>query len=102
MKHLVLRREIVAACVGMNARGINQGTSGNISARMEGGLLITPSGVPYDEMKPSDIVEMRLDGSHAGRLTPSSEWRFHTSILKARPEVGSVVHTHSMFATTLG
>jgi L-fuculose-phosphate aldolase len=59
-------------------------------------------GVPYDEMKPSDVVEMRLDGTHAGRLKPSSEWRFHTSILRARPEVGSVVHTHSMFATTLG
>jgi L-fuculose-phosphate aldolase len=102
MKHLALRREIVEACIGMNARGINQGTSGNISARVEGGLLITPSGVPYDEMKPSDVVEMRLDGSHLGRMTPSSEWRFHTSILRARPEVGSVVHTHSMFATTLG
>jgi L-fuculose-phosphate aldolase len=102
MKHLALRREIVAACIGMNARGINQGTSGNISARVQGGLLITPSGVPYDEMKPSDVVEMRLDGTHEGRLKPSSEWRFHTSILRARPEVGSVVHTHSMFATTLG
>ena len=102
MKHLALRREIVAACIGMNARGINQGTSGNISARVEEGLLITPSGVPYDEMKPSDIVPLRADGSHAGRMKPSSEWRFHTSILKARPEVGAVVHTHSMFATTLG
>ena len=102
MKHKALRREIISACIGMNARGINQGTSGNVSLRVEEGLLITPSGVPYDEMKPSDIVLMRLDGSHEGGLKPSSEWRFHTSILRARPEVGSVVHTHSMFATTLG
>ena len=53
MKHQALRREIVAACLAMNARGINQGTSGNISARVEEGLLITPSGIPYDEMKPA-------------------------------------------------
>jgi L-fuculose-phosphate aldolase len=102
MKHQALRREIVAACLAMNARGINQGTSGNISARVEEGLLITPSGIPYDEMKPGDIVPMRLDGSHEGKLSPSSEWRFHTSIMRARPEVDAVVHTHSMFATTLG
>ena len=102
MKHQALRCEIVAECLAMNARGINQGTSGNISARVEEGFLITPSGVPYDEMKSADIVQMRPDGSHAGRLQPSSEWRFHTSIMSARPEVGAVVHTHSMFATTLG
>lgn len=102
MKHQGLRREIIAACVGMNARGLNQGTSGNISARVQEGLLITPSGVPYDEMKPGDIVPMGLDGSHSGRMKPSSEWRFHTSIMAARPDVGAVVHTHSMFATTLG
>jgi L-fuculose-phosphate aldolase len=101
MKHLALRREIIAACQEMNRRGINQGTSGNISARVAGGLLITPSGVSYDETKPADIVAMKLDGSHEGRLKPSSEWRFHTSIMRTRPEVGAVVHTHAMFATTL-
>ena len=73
MKHQALRREIISSCIGMNARGINQGTSGNISVRVEEGLLITPSGVPYDEMKASDMVLMRLDGSHDGRLKPSSE-----------------------------
>ena len=101
MKYPALRREIVAACQDMNRRGINQGTSGNISARVAEGLLITPSGLPYDEMKPADIVPMKKDGTHAGRLKPSSEWRFHTSIMATRPEVGAVVHTHSMFATTL-
>jgi len=102
MKHQALRREIIAACLAMSARGINQGTSGNISARVEEGLLITPSGVPYDEMKPGHIVPMRLDGSHESKLKPSSEWRFHASIMASRPEVGAVVHAHSMFATTLG
>ena len=78
MKYETQRREIVAACLDMNRRGINQGTSGNISARVKEGFLITPSGMPYDEMKPADIVLMRPDGSHSGRRKPSSEWRFHT------------------------
>src|SRR5262245_3919126 len=101
MRYPALRREIVAACQDMNRRGINQGTSGNISARVPEGFLITPSGLPYDEMKAADIVLMKPDGTHVGRLKPSSEFRFHTSIMATRPEVGAVVHTHSMFATTL-
>jgi L-fuculose-phosphate aldolase len=101
---LQLRRDIVAACRSMNAMGINQGTSGNISARYGDHMLITPSGVPYDEMDPKDIVPMPLKGpygSYEGDLVPSSEWRFHLDIMLARPEVGSVVHTHSTYATTL-
>ena len=101
MKHVALRRDIVVACQDMNRRGINQGTSGNISARVPEGFLLTPSGVAYDEMKPADIVVMKKDGSSLGKLKPSSEWRLHTVIMDARPEVGAVVHTHSMFATTL-
>ena len=99
-----LRREIVATCRAMNTSGINQGTSGNVGARCGGKLLITPSGVPYDAMTPDDIVAMPLDrddGSHEGGLAPSSEWRFHHDILRARPEVGAVVHTHSTYATAL-
>ena len=88
----------------MNASGINQGTSGNVSARCGGALLITPSGLPYDAMTPDDVVAMPLDrddGSFEGDLVPSSEWRFHHDILRARPEVGAVVHTHSTYATAL-
>jgi L-fuculose-phosphate aldolase len=101
MQHEALRREIIAACLEMNGRGINQGTSGNISARIPEGLLLTPSGVPYTEMVPADIVVMHPDGSHDGTRKPSSEWRFHRDIMAKRPEVGAIVHTHSMFATTL-
>jgi L-fuculose-phosphate aldolase len=101
MNYPALRRDIVGACQDMNRRGINQGTSGNISVRVAEGFLITPSGLAYDEMKPADIVLMKTGGTHVGRLKPSSEWRFHTSIMATRPEVGAVVHTHSMFATTL-
>lgn len=101
---LQLRRDIVAACRAMNAMGINQGTSGNISARYGDNMLITPSGMPYEEMAPKDIVPMTLTGdygSYQGDNVPSSEWRFHLDIMQARPEVGSVVHTHSTYATTL-
>jgi L-fuculose-phosphate aldolase len=101
MKHETIRREIVKACIDMNQRGINQGTSGNMSVRVPEGFLLTPSGISYDEMKPADIVLMRPDASHAGRRKPSSEWRFHHALMKTRPEIGAVVHTHAMFATTL-
>src|SRR3954465_13425639 len=83
----------------MNALGINQGTSGNISVRWREGLLITPSGVPYERMSTEDIVPMRLDGACEHRLKPSSEWRFHCDIMTARADVGAIVHTHPIYAT---
>ena len=89
MKYETERREIVKACQDMNRRGINQGTSGNISVRVETGFLMTPSGVPYDEMKPEDIVLMHLDASHEGPRKPSTEWRFHRDIMEKKPEVAT-------------
>ena len=99
-----LRRDIIAACLKMNAMGINQGTSGNISARVKGGMLITPSAVPYDRLRPADIVFVRKDGTRETRKdgrVPSTEWRFHLDIQNNRPEFGAVVHTHSLHATAL-
>ncbi len=101
---LELRRSIVDAARSMNALGINQGTSGNISARHGQAMLITPSGVPYDELDPQDLATMPLEGEYGswtGPLQPSSEWRFHLDILRSRSDVGAVVHTHSTYATTL-
>jgi L-fuculose-phosphate aldolase len=94
-----LRQSIVDACRRMNALGINQGTSGNLSVRWREGLLITPSGLPYERMTKSDIVPMELDGSCEHRLKPSSEWRFHCDIMKARADVGAIVHAHPIYAT---
>ena len=96
-----LRERIVATARRMNALGINQGSSGNVSARIEGGFLVTPSGVPYEELQPADIVHVGRDGHATGHRAPSSEWRFHRDIYARRPEAGAVVHTHSAFATTL-
>ncbi|PVB62850.1 class II aldolase/adducin family protein [Labrenzia sp. 011] len=95
-----LREEMVRICRRMNASGINQGTAGNVSVRTPTGFLITPSSMPYDDMTAEDIVEMDFDGTYAGRR-PSSEWRFHRDILKARQDVNSVLHCHSVYATTL-
>ena len=96
-----LREEIIAACRQMNSSGINQGTSGNISARWADGLLITPSGVPYDELAPEDMVFMNFDGTYEGDIVPSSEWRFHLDIIKSRKEVNAVVHAHPTYCTAL-
>jgi L-fuculose-phosphate aldolase len=95
------RQSIVEACRRMNALGINQGTSGNISVRHESGLLITPSAVPYETMLPDQIVHMGLDGSHDRAKRPSSEWRFHLDILRARSDVNAVVHAHPPYCTIL-
>ena len=96
-----LRAGIVATCREMNRIGLNQGTSGNLSHRTPDGLLITPTSLPYERMRPADIVAMAFDGTYEGRHRPSSEWRFHRDILKSRPDVNVVLHTHSTYSTTL-
>ncbi len=100
---LALRQEIIDTCLAMNAYGINQGTSGNVSARWRDGLLITPSALAYDEMRPDDVVflPLKTEEPSAGPRRPSSEWRMHRDILASREEVGAVVHTHSIYATAL-
>src|SRR4249920_343259 len=101
MKDRDKRQSIIDACLRMNALGINQGTSGNISLRHGEGLLITPTSTPYETMRPEQIVQMGLDGSHDPAQRPSSEWRFHLDILKARPEINAVVHAHPPYSTIL-
>ena len=86
--------------------GLNRGTSGNASLRVnnqkgEDGFLITPSGMAVEKMTPADLVWMDFNGKATGQREPSSEWRFHLDILRYKPEVNAVIHTHSMFATTL-
>lgn len=86
--------------------GLNKGTSGNASVRFSDGFLVTPSGMAIEEMTPSSMVRMRFDGSFelhsdSNAKKPSSEWRFHRDILASRPEINAVIHTHSMFATTI-
>jgi len=103
MSELAIRKEIIATCLKMEELGINQGTSGNISYRYKDGLLITPSGVSYDLLKPKDIVFVPFSSKkdYKGEYPPSSELDFHFDILKAKPELNCVLHNHSTYATAM-
>lgn len=88
------------------ATGLNKGTSGNCSVRFKDGFLVTPSGMAIEEMSATSMVQMQFDGSVEAdsiqpNIKPSSEWRFHRDILASRNDINAVIHTHSMFATTL-
>lgn len=98
------RRKIVALCLEMNHNGLNQGTSGNISAVFDEHMLITPSGIPYESLQAEQIAKMPLYSDEVtweGPCKPSSEWHFHRAILQSNRDYTAVVHTHSTFATIL-
>ncbi len=97
----LLREQIVAACKKLEISGLNRGTSGNVSCREKDHFLVTPSGVPVDEITPSRIVAVGYDGKVIGFGKPSSEWHFHCDILQARVDIGAVVHTHAPHATAI-
>jgi L-fuculose-phosphate aldolase len=104
MTELDLRKALIHACQQMNALGINQGTSGNISVRHGDTMLISPSATPYHTIKPDMIAAMPITGDYGnwvGPKKPSTEWRFHLDIMRARPDVHAIVHSHPTFATTL-
>jgi L-fuculose-phosphate aldolase len=101
VSELVLREEILHTCRKMIELGINQGTSGNVSVRSGDRFLITPSGIPYDEMTPEQIAVMDQSGSYFGPCKPTTEWRIHRGVLGTRPDAGVVIHTHPMFSTTI-
>ncbi|MFN3369336.1 MAG: class II aldolase/adducin family protein, partial [Thermus sp.] len=93
--------DVHSAARRLEACGLNRGAAGNVSARRGTAFLITPSGLEPDACTPDDMVLVDQDGGFAGRLKPSSEWRIHRDIYRARPEAGAVVHTHAPFATAL-
>lgn len=97
-----LRSAMVDAMRGLDARGLNRGTSGNVSVRLGDGILVTPSGVPPERLAPEAMVRIDAGGVVAdGQLKPSSEWRMHWRLLERRPDAGAVVHCHSRHATIL-
>lgn len=96
-----LREAVVAAARAMNAMGINRGTAGNVSARVAGGFLVTPSGMRYEDLGTADVVRVGMDGGASGARKPSSEWRFHRDIYATRPEAGAIVHTHGPYSAAL-
>jgi len=80
--------------------GLVRGSSGNVSVRRGDTVLITPSGIVYERLHPSQVIAIDLAGRVvSGMGAPSSEWRMHLSIYRAREDVRAVVHTHSPYAT---
>jgi L-fuculose-phosphate aldolase len=97
-----LREELITTARRMSDLGLTPGMSGNASVRTPTGMLVTPSGMPYSELVPDDAVEVKHDGAmRPGQRAPSSEWQLHRDILGARSDVHAIVHTHSLFCTTI-
>ena len=95
------RRDVVETARTMSRQGLSPGRSGNVSCRLKDGMLITPSGMAYDEIEPEDIVFLDAQGVATGRRKPSSEWQFHLAAYAARPDRHAVVHTHSLHAVVI-
>ena len=97
-----LKEKVCRANLDLVRHGLVIFTWGNVSAidRESGLVVIKPSGVSYDNMKPEDMVVVDLDGKVVeGDLNPSSDTPTHLVLYKAFPNIGGVVHTHSTFAT---
>lgn len=101
MERTRLSREIIETCLEMTRLGLNQGTAGNVSARYQDGMLITPSGIPYERMTEQMIVYVDNDGKYEKGKLPSSEWRFHLAAYQTRPEANAVVHNHAIHCTAV-
>ncbi|EMK5831831.1 L-fuculose-phosphate aldolase [Citrobacter sedlakii] len=101
MERTQLSREIIETCLEMTRLGLNQGTAGNVSARYQNGMLITPSGIPYERMTENMIVYVDNDGHYEDGKLPSSEWRFHLAAYQTRPDANAVVHNHAIHCTAV-
>ena len=101
MNESLLPEQVAETARRSVALGLNQGTSGNVSARVTDGFLITPSGLDMTAVGAAGIVPVAMDGSAPQGMKPSSEWRFHRDIYAAFPEAQAVVHAHSPFAVAL-
>jgi len=97
-----LRTAVIVACRELTRRGLIHGRSGNVSVRCgERRFFVSPTGLDYEGLQAGDVPLMDLEGRWFGRCRPSSEWRFHRDIFRARQDAGAIVHTHSPYATAL-
>ena len=95
---------LIETALQLQKIGLNHGATGNCSCRDGDTYLITPSGVETQNLSEDKIVRMDFEGNvvdSISNLKPSSEWRFHQDIMSKRQEVRAVVHTHSIFASTV-
>ncbi len=101
MERNKLARQIIDTCLEMTRLGLNQGTAGNVSVRYQDGMLITPTGIPYEKLTESHIVFIDGNGKHEEGKLPSSEWRFHMAAYQSRPDANAVVHNHAVHCTAV-
>ena len=102
MQQSEAREALIHVMQRMHASGLNRGTSGNASIRVEGGMVVTPSGIAPDALTPAGMVFVAGDGTpDLQGLRPSTEFRMHHHILAGRPDAHAVVHCHSRHATIL-
>ncbi len=96
------RNALLQAALAMNRVELNQGTSGNLSLRLEEDFLITPSALAYDQCRAADLVRLNMKGKVVGGTRkPSSEWRIHRDIYLHKREAGAILHAHPPWCTTL-
>jgi L-ribulose-5-phosphate 4-epimerase len=97
-----IKAEIIEKCRLLEKLGYFLGTWGNISVRVPGGLIVTPSKVQYDVITTSDFVTVSNDGTVvAGHRLPSSEAEIHRALLSKKSNVGAAIHSHSPYATAV-
>lgn len=96
-----LKPELIRTATAMNRRGLNVGTSGNLSVRCEGGMLITPSGMKYESLQEGDVVFVDDEGHASGGRKPSSEWRIHHDIYRTRDDARAILHAHPACSAAL-
>lgn len=101
MNRETLSHEIIDTCLEMARLGLNQGTAGNVSVRYKDGMLITPTGIPYERLTPEKIVYVSNEGEFEEGKLPSSEWLFHLTCYQRRPDINAVVHNHAIHCTAV-
>lgn len=86
----------------LDTKGLNRGTSGNVSVRIRDGMLVSPSGITPDRLTPDSVAYVNSEGETGpDRFKPSSEWKMHFGLYQRCPDVHAIVHCHSRYATTL-
>jgi L-fuculose-phosphate aldolase len=98
-----VRLRVARAARAMARSGLNHGTSGNVSGRLEdpGTFVVTPTAVPCAKIAPARLPRMTLEGAWIDGEEPSTEWRVHGAIYSARPEVRGIVHAHPLHASSV-
>lgn len=96
-----IRIELVRLARSLHQRGLTRGTSGNLSARVDGGMLVTPTNVSLGELRPDDLAMVSDTGEYVSGASPSKEAFLHLAMYRARPQDQAAVHLHSPYATAL-